>query len=64
MRRSTYYAIGGSYHGSLAAFDGLLTLGFVVVGIWVASHYVPEIREFLRSLPDVWNSFRFEDLRM
>ena len=56
-RQSSYYAIGGAYHGPLAAFEGLITLGFVVVGIWVASQYVPEIREFLQSLPDVWNSF-------
>jgi hypothetical protein len=33
-------------------------LGFVLAGIWVASHYVPEIREFLQTLPDVWDSFR------
>ena len=63
MRRSTYYAIGGAYHGALATFDGLLSLGFVAVGIWLAYNYVPEVREILRSLPDIWDSFRFENLR-
>ena len=59
MRRSMSYAFGGPYHGSIAAIDGLLTLGFVLVGIWMAAHYVPELREFLRSFPDIWDSLRF-----
>jgi phage shock protein PspC (stress-responsive transcriptional regulator) len=63
MRRSTYYTLGGAYHGVLATFGGLLSMGFVVAGIWLAYYYVPEVREMIRSLPDVWNSFRFEDLR-
>jgi len=56
-RRSAYYAIGGAYHGTVAAFDGLLSLGFVVLGIWLAYHYMPEVRDFLQQLPDVFRSF-------
>ncbi len=55
-RRSAYYAIGGAHHGTIAALDGLLSLGFAIFGIWLAFHYVPEIREFLESLPDVLRS--------
>jgi hypothetical protein len=28
----------------------------VGLGLWVAYRYVPEVREILRALPDVWNS--------
>jgi phage shock protein PspC (stress-responsive transcriptional regulator) len=56
-RRSSYYALGGAYHSSIAALDGLLSLVFVMLGIWLAFHYVPEVREFLQRLPDVLRSF-------
>ena len=58
LRRSSYYAVGGMYHGTVAALDGLLSLAFVLAGIWLAFRYVPEVREFLQSLPDVFRSFR------
>jgi phage shock protein PspC (stress-responsive transcriptional regulator) len=58
LRRSTYYMIGGAYYGTVAALDGLLSLAFVLVGIWLAFNYLPEVREFLQSLPDVVRSFR------
>jgi hypothetical protein len=64
MRRSSYYAIGGTYHGVFAAFDGFLSLGFVVLVVWLAYHFIPEVREILRALPDVWNSFAGSDLRI
>lgn len=57
MRRSSYYAIGGTYHGMLSVFDGILGLGFVVGGVWLAFHFVPEAREFLLQLPDIIRSF-------
>jgi phage shock protein PspC (stress-responsive transcriptional regulator) len=58
LRRSSYYTVGGMYHGTVAALDGLLSLAFVLVGIWLALRYLPEVREFLQSLPDVFRSFR------
>jgi phage shock protein PspC (stress-responsive transcriptional regulator) len=61
-RRSAYYAIGGANHGAVAAFDGLLSLGFAVLGVWLAFHYMPEVRDFLRQLPDVFRSLA-ESLR-
>jgi phage shock protein PspC (stress-responsive transcriptional regulator) len=56
LRRSSYYAIGGAHHGTVAAFDGLLSLGFAILGIWLAFYYLPEVREFLQRLPDVLKS--------
>jgi len=56
-RRSSYWALGGAYHGTLAALDGLLSVVFLMLGIWLAFHYVPEVREFLQRLPDVLRSF-------
>jgi phage shock protein PspC (stress-responsive transcriptional regulator) len=58
MRRSSYYAIGGAYHGTVAAFDGLLSLGFAMLGIWLAFHYLPEVRELLQRLPEIFRSLR------
>jgi phage shock protein PspC (stress-responsive transcriptional regulator) len=58
IRRSAYYAIGGPYYGTVAAFDALLSVGFVIFGIWVAFHYLPEVREFLQQLPAVFRSLR------
>jgi len=26
--------------------------------VWFGYHYVPEVREFLRTLPDVWEAIR------
>jgi phage shock protein PspC (stress-responsive transcriptional regulator) len=57
-RRSSYWALGGAYHGTIAALDGLLSVVFLMLGIWLAFHYVPEVREFLQHLPDVIRSFR------
>lgn len=57
-RRSSYYAIGGTYHGAIGAFDGLFSLGLLILGIWLAFHYEPEMRELLRSLPDVLRNLR------
>jgi len=56
MRRSSYHALGGGYHGTVAAFDGILGLAFAGFGIWLAYHYVPEVREFLQQVPDIIRS--------
>jgi phage shock protein PspC (stress-responsive transcriptional regulator) len=58
LRRSSYYAVGGMYHGTVAALDGLLSMAFVIAGIWLAFRYLPEVREFLQTLPDVFRSLR------
>jgi phage shock protein PspC (stress-responsive transcriptional regulator) len=55
-RRAAYQALGGPHHAALAAVDGLLSVGFGVLVVWFGYHYLPEVREFLRTLPDVWNS--------
>ena len=57
LRRSSYYMIGGAYHGTVAAFDGLLSLAFVLAGLWAAFTYLPEVRELLRQIPDIVRSF-------
>ena len=63
-RRAAYYSLGGPHHGLIAASDGVMSLAFAILAVWLAYRYIPEIREIIRSLPDVWNSFRFEDLRI
>lgn len=56
LRRSFYYRIGGAYYGTVAALDGLLSLAFVLGGIWLAFRYLPEVREILEQLPQVVRS--------
>ena len=57
-RRSAYYAIGGAYHGMVATFDGLFSLAFMLLALWLAFLYMPEVRDFLQQVPDVFRSFR------
>jgi phage shock protein PspC (stress-responsive transcriptional regulator) len=57
-RRAAYYSFGGQPYGMFEAWNGALSLTFGILVVWVAYRYVPEVREILRVLPDVWNSFR------
>jgi hypothetical protein len=61
-RKASYYAIGGPYHGWFEAWDGLLSIGISAAVLWWAYHAVPEVRDMLQHLPDMWetlkNSFR------
>jgi phage shock protein PspC (stress-responsive transcriptional regulator) len=56
-RRAAYYSLGGLHHGAIAAWDGLMSLGFGILIAWVAYEYIPQIREIVRTLPDVVDSF-------
>lgn len=41
-----------AHHGPLAVWNGFLGLGFTLFAFWLAYTYVPEVREFVRNLPD------------
>jgi phage shock protein PspC (stress-responsive transcriptional regulator) len=62
-RRAAYYSLGGQHHGLIAAWDGVMSVAFGILVVWLAYRYIPEAREIIRSLPDVWNSLRWDDLR-
>jgi phage shock protein PspC (stress-responsive transcriptional regulator) len=57
-RRGSYYALAGRHYAMIAAFDGVMSLGFGIAIVWLGYHYVPEVREFIQTLPDVWDSMR------
>jgi phage shock protein PspC (stress-responsive transcriptional regulator) len=57
-RRTSYYALGGPHYGAIAAWDGLMSLGFGVLIIWIGFHYMPEVRGFIQALPEVVRSMR------
>ncbi|HMF92857.1 MAG TPA: PspC domain-containing protein [Vicinamibacterales bacterium] len=57
-RRWLYHLTAGPYGSPVAVLDGLVSAGVVVVTIWVAFRYLPEVREFLQALPDVVRSVR------
>jgi hypothetical protein len=37
-------------------WNGALSLTSGILVVWVAYRCVPEVRETLRALPDIWNS--------
>jgi phage shock protein PspC (stress-responsive transcriptional regulator) len=55
-RRSSYYVVSGGRFGTIAAFDGLLAIGFAVLVVWLGYQYVPEIHDFLDGLTEVWRT--------
>jgi phage shock protein PspC (stress-responsive transcriptional regulator) len=60
-RRASYYSFG--YPAGLwGAFDGLLSLTFGALAVWAAYHYIPEVREVVKTLPDLWRSIDWNDL--
>jgi phage shock protein PspC (stress-responsive transcriptional regulator) len=56
-RHRTYYAPGGYYYRPMAALGGVMSLAFWVLAAWLAYHYIPEVREIIRALPDIARSF-------
>jgi len=57
-RRASYQTLGGPHHAAIAALDGLLSVGVAILVVWLGYYYVPEVREFVRTLPDLWDSIR------
>jgi phage shock protein PspC (stress-responsive transcriptional regulator) len=57
-RRASYQALGGLHHASVAALDGMLSLGIAVFVVWFAYSNMPEVREFLKTLPETLDSMR------
>jgi len=57
-RRASYQALGGLHHASVAALDGMLSLGIAIFIVWFAYNNMPEVREFLRAMPDVLSNMR------
>ena len=56
VRRASYYHLGGQEHARYAAFDGLMSTILGLAIIWAAYRYSPDIREWLRHLPDAWHN--------
>ena len=50
-RRASYYAVGGYHYGMIAAWDGVLWVGFAIVIGWIAYRTVPEVHDLVNALP-------------
>jgi hypothetical protein len=57
-RRASYHAVGGYHYGMVAAWDGLLWVGFALLLGWVAYQTVPEVRDLVNGLPGFWDVLR------
>jgi|SRR5450759_1175061 hypothetical protein len=61
-RRAAYYSLGG---GCTTTWSRRGTASCRwdsgILAEWIAYRYIPEVQEIIRSLPDVWNSFRWAD---
>jgi hypothetical protein len=55
-RRASYYRLGGPDFGHYEAFDGVMSTILGLAIVWAAYHYNPDIREWLRHLPDAWHN--------
>jgi phage shock protein PspC (stress-responsive transcriptional regulator) len=54
-RRGSYWALGGR-HRDVAALEGIMSIGFGLVIVWIAYRYSPAVREIVRVIPDVVRS--------
>ena len=55
-RRASYHRLGGPDHARYEAFDGVMSTLLGVAIVWAAYRYSPDIREWLRHLPDAWHN--------
>jgi phage shock protein PspC (stress-responsive transcriptional regulator) len=56
--RATYYSWHHTYDGWYAMWHGIVWLGMMMVFVWLAYHYIPEVHDFIRDLPFVWENNR------
>jgi hypothetical protein len=56
--RASYYALGGSIYGWDAGGYGLISAGLAALFFWFAYQHVPDVRNVVQRLPDIWESVR------
>jgi phage shock protein PspC (stress-responsive transcriptional regulator) len=49
------YGYGHPLGSLIAMFASTLWLILLIIGVWVAYNLSPEFRDFIQSLPDIWN---------
>ncbi|HEX7137366.1 MAG TPA: PspC domain-containing protein [Vicinamibacterales bacterium] len=57
-RRASYFAVGGYHYGMVAAWDGVLSVGFAIVIAWIAYQTMPEVHDLVNALPGFWDVLR------
>jgi len=58
-RASYYYAVGSPVYGWDAGGGyGLISAGLTALFIWFAYQHVPEFRDFVHRLPEIWENVR------
>jgi phage shock protein PspC (stress-responsive transcriptional regulator) len=57
-RRASYFALGGSIYGWDAGGYGLISAGLAALLFWFAYQHVPEVRDAVQRLPEIWESVR------
>jgi phage shock protein PspC (stress-responsive transcriptional regulator) len=57
-RRAAYYPWHHPYAGLYAMWHGIIWLGMMLVFVWFAYHYIPEVHDFIRNLPFIWENNR------
>jgi phage shock protein PspC (stress-responsive transcriptional regulator) len=55
-RQAAYYH---PYDGWYAMWHGFVWIGILMVFVWFAYHHIPEVHDFIRDLPFVWENNRF-----
>jgi phage shock protein PspC (stress-responsive transcriptional regulator) len=57
-RRASFYAVGGSMYGWDAGGYGLVSAGLFALFVWLGYQHVPEVRQFVDRLPEIWENVR------
>jgi hypothetical protein len=58
LHSAQHASYGGPYQAQAATWNALVWLTVVGALLWLASHHMPEIRQFARNLPALWASVK------
>jgi hypothetical protein len=66
FRMSRWHGYGYGYgpyppphYGWLAMWNGLAWFAFMIFGVWLAYHYIPEFHDFIRNFQASWQDSSF-----
>jgi phage shock protein PspC (stress-responsive transcriptional regulator) len=55
-RRAIYFSTGSYNYSCYAAWDGILSLGILVLVAWLAFTHLPQVHDFLQHFPENWQN--------
>jgi hypothetical protein len=59
-RRASLHAASGHPYGWYGFGDGVVRLGFIVLFLWLAYHFIPGVQALVDGLPDLWSTMKHD----